>query len=526
MILPRRFLRQCRRKLRTSKIADSTGSDLTGGVALLRTLAVRSMLRRDVLVPDERFVGLLLPPSVFGVLTNVAVTLDRRVAVNLNFTASAKVMNSCIAQCGIKHIVTSRKVMQKLDVKLDAELVYLEDFKDRATFLDKALAAVHAFVTPVVMLERMLGLTSVKPDDLLTVVFTSGSTGEPKGVMLSHENVGSNVDAIDAIVQLSPNDVLLGAIPLFHSLGYTTTMWTVLALDLKGAYHFSPLEAHEIGRLARKHQATIIITAPTFLRSYLRRCEPEDLKSLEVAVAGAEKLPTDLCDAFEKKYGVRPVEGYGATELSPLVSVNVPAARAPKTDRVIAKEGTVGRPIPKVTVEVRDPETGKKLDTGTAGLLWVTGPNVMQGYLNHPEMTAKVVRDGWYNTGDMAVIDSDGFITITGRESRFSKLGGEMVPHLRIEEELERAIGAPGEKVVVAVTAVPDARKGERLVVLHTKLDKKPAELTKELAQQGLPNLWIPGNDSFFEVDEIPVLGTGKVDLKRLRDMAIERAGK
>ncbi len=499
------------------------GADLTGGKVLLSTIILQRVLKRDILAADERFVGILLPPSAAGVLANAALALDRRVAVNLNFTASPAVMNSCLHQCGIKHVLTSRRVMQKLDVKLDAELVYLEDFKARVTTADKLVAAVQAYATPVAVLERLLGLTGVSDDDLLTVIFTSGSTGEPKGVMLSHRNVGSNVDSINAIVKLRSDDVLLCAIPLFHALGYTTTMWTVLTLEPKGAYHFSPLEAHEIGKLARKHRGTIIITAPTFLRSYLRRCEPEDFATLEVAVAGAEKLPVELCEAFEKKFGVRPVEGYGATELSPLVSVNIPRGREPDTKGPFVKEGTVGKVIPGVSAKVVDLDTGKVVGPDSPGQLWITGPNVMRGYFHQDQKTAEVIRDGWYNTGDIGSIDADGFITITGRESRFSKLGGEMVPHLRIEESIIKVLALGPDDLKIAVTAVPDERKGERLVVLHTKLDKSPAEVVKALKEEGLPNLWIPGVDSFIEVDEIPVLGTGKVDLKRIKTLALER---
>ena len=181
---------------------------------------------------------------------------------------------------------------------------------------------------PLGMLERKLGLDRLSPDDVLTVIFTSGSTSQPKGVMLTNRNVGSNVAAIREVVHLSDDDVVLGALPFFHSLGYTATLWTVLTLNPKGVYHFSPLDAKIIGRLAREYGATILLATPTFLRSYLKRCQPEDFARLDVVVAGAEKLPTDVCDAFEKKFGVRPVEGYGTTELSPLVSVNVPEHRA------------------------------------------------------------------------------------------------------------------------------------------------------------------------------------------------------
>jgi acyl-[acyl-carrier-protein]-phospholipid O-acyltransferase/long-chain-fatty-acid--[acyl-carrier-protein] ligase len=230
-----------------------------------------------------------------------------------------------------------------------------------------------------------------------------------------------------------------------------------------------------------------------------------------------------LCDAFANKFGVRPLEAYGATELSPLVAVNVPKHRAPATGGPWVKEGTVGRPIKHLEIQVRDPDTDEVLGVGEAGMLWVKGPTVMKGYLNKPAQTAEVIRDGWYKTGDIARVDADGFIEITGRLSRFSKLGGEMVPHLRIEDEINLILGHDHETLRAAVTAVPDAKKGERLVVLMLPSEKTPREITHELAAAGLPNLWIPDVNSYFTVEEMPVLGTGKLDLKKLKDWAKEK---
>jgi acyl-[acyl-carrier-protein]-phospholipid O-acyltransferase/long-chain-fatty-acid--[acyl-carrier-protein] ligase len=288
-------------------------------------------------------------------------------------------------------------------------------------------------------------------------------------------------------------------------------------------YHFDPRDAKHIGEMCRKHHVTIIIATPTFLRFYLKRCQPEEFANMDVAVAGAEKLHSDMCDAFEAKFGLRPVEGYGATECSPLVAVNIPDSRAVATTQILRKEGTVGRPIPGVTAKVVNLETGETLGSNQEGMLWIKGPNVMQGYLGRPDLTSEVIRDGWYVTGDIATIDDDGFIQITGRESRFSKIGGEMVPHVKIEEQLQKIIAAGEDELKVAVTAVPDSKKGERIVVLHTQLAKTPDEICKALGQAGLPNLWIPSPDSFYQVDEIPVLGTGKVDLKALKSAAMHR---
>ncbi|MBN2580110.1 MAG: AMP-binding protein [Pirellulales bacterium] len=521
LILPRQFLRTCRAQMRRVKVADSTGAELTGAELLIRSLILRRLLRRHVLADDERIVGLLLPPCVPAVVANAALAIDGRVAVNLNYTLSAEVLGDCTAQVGIRHVLTARRILEKFPLHLDAEPVFLEDFKDKATWSDKLLCAAAAWAMPIALLERRLGLTKIRPDDLLTIIFTSGSTGEPKGVMLSQANIGSNVDAVDKILHLDPHDVLTGILPIFHSFGYTVALWAPLALAPRGIYHFSPLEAREVGKLCRKHRATILVATPTFLRAYLRRCEPEDFATLELIVTGAERLPRELADAFEEKFGVRPLEGYGTTELSPVVSTNMSSARSTAETRS-AKEGTVGRPLPGIEAKVVDLDSGVDLGPNRSGMLLVKGPNVMQGYFGRPDLTAEAIRNGWYVTGDVAEIDDDGFIRITGRISRFSKLGGEMVPHLRVEEAINQVLHVDEDEVRLAVTAVPDVKKGERLVVLHTGLSEPPEEIRRALSQSGLPPLWIPDADGFRQVPEIPVLGTGKLDLKRVKELATE----
>ena len=520
MVLPRLMLRKCRKALFRFKLADSLGTTVTGGTLLMRTLILRRLLLREVLQEDEKYVGILIPPTVGGVITNAAVTLSGRVAANLNYTVSNDILNTCIRKAGIRHVLTTRKVLEKFDFDIDAEVVLLDDFKAKVTTGDKLAGAIMAYATPLPLLERMLGVHKLTGTDELTVIFTSGSTGDPKGVVLSNHNIGSNVEAIDQVVHLRSDDTLLGVLPFFHSFGYMVTLWTVLGLDVRCVYHTNPQEAKQVGKLSRKWGVTVLLATPTFLRLYLRRCEREDFAKLDLAVAGAEKLPTALSDAFEEKFGVRPVEGYGATELSPLVSVNVPASRS-QTSTVDCKEGTVGRPVPGVSAKIVDPDTREDLPVGTAGMLLIKGPNLMQGYLGDAVKTAEVMHDGWYVSGDIAQIDKDGFIQITGRLSRFSKIGGEMVPHINIEEAIQAFVeGEDEEEIRAVVSAVPDAKKGERLVVLHTRLAKSPSEVCNHLSGLGLPNLWIPSPDSFLEVDVIPLLGTGKLDLKGLGDLA------
>lgn len=521
-ILTRRMVRVCRQSLFREKVSDSMGTAISGGALLMRSLILRRLLLREVLAADEPHVGILLPPSVGGVVVNAAVALARRVAANLNYSANAEINNACIRRAGIRHVLTSRRAMEKLQLDLDADVVYLEDMLPKVRFTDKLAGAIGAYVVPAPLLDRQLGLDQIQLDDVLTIIFTSGSTGIPKGVMLTERNVASNVHAIDEIVHPELSDVILGILPFFHSFGYTVTLWGALALNLRATYHVTPLDARVIGKLARERKATILLATPTFLRSYVKRCSAKDFATLDVVVAGAEKLPTPLSDAFEEKFGVRPVEGYGATELSPLVSVNVPPSRSQHNDyEVDLKEGTVGRPIPGVKAKVVHPETYDELPVGEPGMLLITGPNVMKGYLGQPEKTAEVIRDGWYVTGDIAMLDDDGFITITGRLSRFSKIGGEMVPHVRIEETLQEILADGNEEELLAVvTSVPDERKGERLVVVHKRLSISADAIREELAKAGLPALWIPACDAFLEVEEIPVLGSGKTDLKALAELA------
>ncbi|MFN6205532.1 MAG: MFS transporter [Planctomycetota bacterium] len=517
-----RFVRMCRRRLFRLKLNDSTSQKMTGGQLLMRALILRRLLRKHLLATSERHVGVLIPPSSGGVVVNMALALDRRVAVNLNYTVSNEIMNHCIRHAEIKHVLTTAKVLEKFDFKFESELGLLDDLRAKLSLSDKLASAAMAYICPAWLTVRLLGLTRNRPDDLLTIIFTSGSTGTPKGVQLTQQNISSNIDGVDQVISLKREDTIAGILPFFHSFGYTISLWGPMCLNIQGVYHFSPLDARVVGKLVQENAATILLATPTFLRTFMKRCTPEEFKTLEVVVVGAEKMPSELAEEFEQKYGVRPIEGYGTTELAPLVSVNVPPKRRLDNFQVDCKEGTVGRPIANVAAKVLDLETGAELGQDSPGMLWIKGPNVMAGYLHQPELTAEVLVDGWYKTGDVALVDGDGFIKITGRMSRFSKIGGEMVPHVTVEEALTNLSGGGDEQMSIAVTAVPDPRKGERLVVLYTSLGKTPEELCKGLSAAGFPNLFIPGLDSFFKVDGLPLLGTGKVDLRGLKDLALK----
>lgn len=519
----RNFIRQAKHRKSRWKMGDSTGAKLNGGALLMRALIGRRLFRKHVLGDDEPFVGVLVPPSVPGAVTNLALALDRRVAVNLNYTASEDVMNSCIEQCGIKHVLTSEKVISKLGFKPKAELIMLESLREKVSLGDKMHGAMGAFVSSASSLERKLQLDKIQPDDLLTVIFTSGSTGLPKGVMLTQSNIASNISSFNRVLQFSEADTIVGILPFFHSFGYTVSLWGAMVLDIGAAYHFNPLDAKQVGKLCHTFKGTCLLSTPTFLRSYTRRCSKEDLQTLEIVVTGAEKLPEDVVDAFEAKFNVRPVEGYGTSELAPVACVNVPPGRSNQEGVTDCKPGTVGRPLPDVEVKVVDLDSNELLGPNKAGMIWIKGPNVMKGYLKREELTKEVLQDGWYKTGDVGFVDDEGFVTITGRISRFSKIGGEMVPHVPLEEELNRILGSEDEGLIkAAVTSLPDPKKGERLIVVHTKTDFAPAEMVKALQKAGLAPICIPSADAFIEIAEIPVLGTGKMDLRGVKQVAEE----
>ena len=488
------------------------------GAALLASILIARRLRKTW--EGQEMVGILLPPSVPGALVNFAAMLSGKVPVNLNYTSSNETLASCAEQCQLKTVITTKLLLEKIPLEVPGETELLEEAM-AAPRLGEKLAALALWFTPAWWIERALsGGKPRKLDDLATVIFSSGSTGEPKGVMLTHYNIASNIEQMGQTFMLNRKDCLLGVLPFFHSFGFTVTLWMPAALSIGVAYHPSPLDLSAVSELVRDYRVTFLLATPTFLQAYMRRCTPEDFGSLQYVVVGAEKLPERVATAFEDRYGLRPLEGYGATECSPVVAVNTRDFRAPGFMQVGAKRGRIGHPLPGISVRIVDPDTREPISVGSPGLLLVRGPNVMKGYLGKPEKTAEVLQDGWYATGDIAAEDEDGFLTITDRLSRFSKVGGEMVPHIKVEEKLHELAGATEQKFVV--TGVPDGKKGERLVVLHTLAPEDLKDTLEKLGSSGLPNLWIPRANQFFHVEELPHLGTGKLDLRGVKNLALE----
>ena len=492
---------------------------------LAGTIALGRKLRRKW--QDDENIGILLPPSAGAAATNLAATWSGRIPINLNYTAAAAVIEEICANAGIRLIITSRLFMKKIKIALPAkcDIVYLEDIRNEISFWDTSKAFFHIFIRQKTnSFDKLLGRKkSASMDDVATIIFSSGSTGTPKGVELTHWNIWANVASAYHMVDFPPDGCLLGILPFFHSFGNTVALWLPMLTGFRVIYHPNPLHGREIGELVQKHKITHLFATPTILNIYTRRVQPEQFGSLRMALTGAEKLRANVSEAFEKRFGIRPIEGYGATECSPIVCLNTLDFRQPSFYQKGVKYGTVGHPAPGVTVRVVDPETGAPLGVNEPGMLHVRGHNIMHGYYHLPEKTAEVMKDGWYVTGDIAQIDEEGFITITDRLSRFSKIGGEMAPHIRIEETLHNAIGATD--MIFAVTGVPDEKKGERLVVLYAAREEKARRAAEEIQNMGLPPLWIPKWSDFFRVEALPILGTGKLDLRAIKAMALSLAG-
>ncbi len=518
--LPELFVESGRRNWRRFAMADASGRRLSFGRALTGAILFRNLICRRC--ERGRNVGVLLPPSVPGALVNLGISLSGRVPVNLNYTISKEAFGVAIERAGVKTIFTSEKLLERLGIEKRPGMVMIEDAAKEFSAWQRVAVLAAARLLPLSMLRRWLVPRGMKLDSLATIIFSSGSTGVPKGVMLSHRNIVSNIEGIEQAVKSDRNDCLLGILPFFHSFGFTGGLWFPLLAGFGVVYHSNPLEARTIGQLCRKHRVTIMITTPTFAWSYVNKCAAEDFGALRLAIAGAEKMKPALAAAFREKFGVDLYEGYGATELSPVVAVGVPGYFERGEKQAGSKPGSVGHPIPGVAARVVNPENFDELGPNQEGLLLVKSAGVMTGYLDDPERTREVVRGGWYVTGDIARLDKDGFISITGRLSRFSKIGGEMVPHIQVEDALHRALGATEPKLVV--TSLPDEKKGERLVVLYTPLEIGLDEMLRRLREQSLPPLWTPRKENFFSIAALPTLGTGKLDLSKVKELAVRLA--
>lgn len=469
-------------------------------------------------------VGILFPPGLGGYLANLAVVLSGKVPVNLNFTLGPASATSCLKRADVDCLLTTERVQEKMPnfpwpetgvIDLVEELKQLPKAKTLAL-----LGWVYA--CPAKLLAKVLRIPREGGDREAGLLFTSGSSGEPKGVVLTHRNILGNCAQIDASGLLPESEKLLANLPIFHSFGFTVTLWYPLLRGCAVVSLPTPLDVKRNAEVIAEESVSILVGTPTFFKPYFKRVEAGKLASLKCVIAGAEKTPDGFADAWESKFGGQYLEGYGLTETSPVVSVNLPdiprGAQYPGNSPEGSRRGSVGRLMPGHAARILNSDTIKDQELSQTGILALKGPNIFEGYLGEPERTAEVLRDGWFVTGDLARFDEDGFLYIEGRLSRFSKIGGEMVPHGTVEEILIQAYGLQeSEQAVLAVAGRPDERKGEVLVLLTT-IDIELGDMRKKLGAAGLTNLWVP--KEIRRVEEIPTLPTGKLDLRGINELA------
>lgn len=520
--LGRAAIRGLRRDLGSTVVCDGMdGTELRAGNLLAASLALASVLRAQC--PEPR-IAVVLPPGKGATVANLAVVLAGKVPVNLNFTAGRTALEAACRIAKVRSVLTASGFMARLpDFPWPEKQLLLEQLlpgiKARIVFW-----RVVSALLPAEWIARLAGVPARGDHSEAVLLFTSGSAGDPKGVVLSHRNLLGNVAQFSSMLGLRRGDAILACLPVFHSFGSTVNLWFPLIEGLRMVTYPSPLDIPKNAELVERYGVKLVCSTPTFLRGYLRKAAPKQLASIELLVTGAEKLPMDLADAFEARFGIPVLQGYGLTETSPVVSVNLPdppPADASSRPQAASRRGSVGMLAPGLTARIRDPETGAPLPMDATGMLWLRGVNVFEGYLDDPVRTALVLQDGWFATGDLARFDEDGFLYIEGRLSRFSKIGGEMVPHETVEAAVRRCLGIEGEDLTVTVTGVPDEAKGEALVLLSSReLDFAP--LRKALAAAGIPNLWIPRQ--WVRCPEIPQLASGKLDLRRIQQLALQES--
>lgn len=505
------FIESARRNWSKLAQVESSGKRIRYGELLTGSLIIKKHIQKS-LTTNEQYIGILLPTGIGSSLANIAVDLTGHISVNLNYTVPSESFQSAIDQCSLRTLLTSRKFLERFpELPLAENTLYIEDIIDSISKPEKARAAFIARCLPTTILSSK---TNPSPDDIATVLFSSGSTSEPKGVMLSHYNILSNITSFRSVLNPQREDVMLATLPLFHSFGYTATFWFPLLSGLTIASHNNPLEASTIGKLAAEHTGSILLTTPSFLLAYIRKIQPDQFKHLRHAFTGAEKLQPRIADMFEQRFGIRPYEGYGATELSPVCALSLPNVEVDKLPETGNRPDRLGRVLPGMAIRIIDPDTGKILPPGEEGLIHIKGPNVMHGYLNREDLTNEAIQHGWYNTGDMGVLDEDGFFSITGRLSRFCKIGGEMVSLAIVEKALREAFGLKPDQLVAL--RLQDERKGERIAVAYCAQQLKQETIQQGLSAVNIPNLWKPKASDWSHVDSIPLLGTGKIDYRAI----------
>lgn len=478
-------------------IDKTTGKNVTYSRALIGALILSSKFSKY----DKGFIGIMIPTSAGCALASVGALMSGRIPVMINYSTGAE-SNAKYAQrkCKFKTIITSKTLLEKINCPVIDGMVLIEDIMAGVTTTDKLKAALRTKL-PVNMI--LNSIHKGDENDTAAILFTSGSEKDPKAVQLTHRNIASNIENFGGYVKISESDILLANLVFYHIFGLTVNLWVTFCYGMTMVTYANPLDFQTISNIARNDKPTIMVGTPSFFWGYLQKSEPGDYKSLRLMVAGADKCPDALRDGFMKKHGVTLLEGYGATETSPVISVNSQEFNRP---------GSTGKVIPNVQVRIENLETGEECAARQVGKILVKGDSVMKGYYDDPELTSEALVEGWYNTGDMGFFDEDGYLWHAGRFKRFAKIGGEMVSLVKVENILEKHLP---QGVSCCVVEVADEKKGSYIVATVSMEVNKTAILRKMMDE--LPVIALPRQ--FIVIGELPMMSTGKIDFRKVTKM-------
>lgn len=501
MLLHQQFVLMAKKHAKKPAIIDkTTGKTVTYSRGLIGALILSSKFRKY----DKGFIGIMIPTSAGCALATVGALMSGRIPVMINYSTGAE-LNAKYAQkkCKFKTIITSKALLEKIKCPVIDGMVLIEDIMESVTTGDKLKAALKTKL-PVNMI--LNSIHKGAEDDTAVILFTSGSEKDPKAVQLTHRNIASNIKNFGDYVKINESDILLANLVFYHVFGLTANLWVAFYYGMTMVSYANPLDFQAISNIAREEKPTIMVGTPSFFWGYLQKSEPGDFKTLRIMVAGADKCPDALREGYMKKHGVTLLEGYGATETSPVISVN---------SHELNRPGSTGKVIPNVQVRIENFETGEECKTREVGKILVKGDSVMKGYYDDPELTAEALVDGWYNTGDMGFFDDDGFLWHAGRFKRFAKVGGEMVSLVKVENTLEKFLPMG---VSCCVVEVSDEKKGSYIVATVTAEVNKTEILRKMLNE--LPVIALPRQ--FMVIKELPMMATGKIDFRSVTKIVQE----
>jgi acyl-[acyl-carrier-protein]-phospholipid O-acyltransferase/long-chain-fatty-acid--[acyl-carrier-protein] ligase len=493
MLLHQQFVRIAKKQANKMAIIDkTTGKYVTYSRALIGALILSSKFKKY----EKGFIGIMIPTSAGCALATVGALMSGRIPVMINYSTGAE-GNAKYAQnkCKFKTIITSKALLEKINCPVIEGMVMIEDLMAGVTTGDKLKAALKTKL-PVNMILNCIHQGD--ENDTAAILFTSGSEKDPKAVQLSHRNLSSNIENFGAYVKISEDDIILANLVFFHIFGLTVNLWVSFYYGMTMVTYANPLDFQTVSTIAREEKPTIMVGTPSFFWGYLHKSEPGDFKTLRLMVAGADKCPDALREGWMNKHGVTLLEGYGATETSPVISVNSQEYNRP---------GSTGKVIPGVEVRLENFETGEACNLKEVGKILVKGDSVMKGYYDDPQLTAEALANGWYNTGDMGYLDEDGFLWHAGRFKRFAKIGGEMVSLVKVENTLEKFLPMG---VSCCVVEVSDEKKGAAIIAT-VSIEVNRAEMLKKMGNE-LPNIALP--KQFIVIKELPMMGTGKIDFR------------